>query len=297
MAYFAPGVVLEVRGFEPFSRILMMSYLRIFFDFYAHRMHILANRPCQKSRPLCPLTCSLQQKVTQRNRAKRAPGNVKAFGTPMIQDDKLEASMDCHRCGFVVEGTMTMQVLDIALYQGEEFSIVGWNGGRIFDPEKFGIEVAPLHTGCYRGCRCVFQIENGAFWLEAMKIRARNGYYPVINSSHPIRHGPISGEGEASYEHLHLKLSYNGTLRIGRDLIEPYYVSLFAPPSEWMYSRLLEVTLANGSVESIHDASDQMAELRKREKSPLTWMESQRRQLHAIRKHHAAVERRKTYVS
>jgi len=178
---------------------------------------------------------------------------------------------------------MTMQVLDVVIYEREQYDLVGWNAGRIFDPAKFGIQTAPLNTGCLRGCHCFFKIDQETFLLDSMKIRSEDGNYFKINDVHPTPRGQIAGKGEVTYHGLNLNIPYTGTIRLGKDLTGPPHFSTFLPPDEWMYSKVIDVELSNGSVQSIKDMSAEMAERREKEGPPLTWMEDQRRKLDALR--------------
>jgi hypothetical protein len=81
---------------------------------------------------------------------------------------------------------MSAQLPDDFFYEGEQYCIIRRSDGRLFSPEQYGITTAVLHTGCYRGYLCTYEIVGGQLLLAAALIQAKDvGGYPLINDAPP----------------------------------------------------------------------------------------------------------------
>ena len=52
---------------------------------------------------------------------------------------------------------MTAQISDTFLFKGDEYSLIGMNGGDLASPEQFGMEPEMIHTACYRGFYATYE--------------------------------------------------------------------------------------------------------------------------------------------
>ena len=82
---------------------------------------------------------------------------------------------------------MTAQILDIFIFRGCEFVLVGFAGGHLVEPEDFGMEPDTPYTACWRGFYATYEIIDGEIFLKEMMLREKNGNYKPINHLMPRR--------------------------------------------------------------------------------------------------------------
>jgi hypothetical protein len=161
---------------------------------------------------------------------------------------------------------MTMQASDRLLYRGEEYVLSSYEPVAryvLFRPDQFGITTEMLHTACVRGFLCTYEISDEILYLASLKIRAKDGLYPLINDTAPsFPNGWNEGlGGPAVYEDIGLRIPFTGTLRFGKSLDPKWHVNVLGP-EEWMYRRLYEALVVDGHVRSVSDISAEIAEVR-----------------------------------
>lgn len=58
-----------------------------------------------------------------------------------------------------------MQIPDACLYDQDEYYLLAPNGGQLFLRSAFGIRTREQDTGCWKGFRCTYEIDDGVFCL------------------------------------------------------------------------------------------------------------------------------------
>jgi hypothetical protein len=172
------------------------------------------------------------------------------------------------------------------LYHGEEYLLVSWEsvgGCGLFRPDQFGIITEMLHTGCICGFICTYEIADEILHLALLKIRAKDGLYPLINDTPPTfpdgwseSHG-----GPAIYDDIGLRMAFTGTLQFGTDLDPKWHVNILGP-EDWMYSRMYEAAVVDGHVRSVCDVSAKIAEIREQQPESKTTKAACKRRLKAM---------------
>jgi hypothetical protein len=136
----------------------------------------------------------------------------------------------------------------------------------LFRSNQFGITTEVLHTACIRGVLCTYEIRDEILYLDSLKIRAKDGLYPLINDTPPSFPDGWNESlgGPAVYEDIGLHIPFTGTLRFGADLDPKWHINILGP-EEWMYRRLYEAAVVDGHVRSVADISAEIAEVREQQ--------------------------------
>lgn len=158
---------------------------------------------------------------------------------------------------------MTMQSTDYVIYRGEDYAILRSGSGSLFHPEQVGIVTEELHTACYRGYQCTYEITDHTLFLGTLEVRARDGRYPFIHDTHPsFPDGLLQRQiSRAIYHNIGLPMPYTGTMRLGKYPDHAYEPRIFYY-EDWAYRRVLDAVFVDGRLRSVADLSEAMAQIR-----------------------------------
>lgn len=148
---------------------------------------------------------------------------------------------------------MTAQITDTFLYANEEYSLIGMTPGELVTPGQFGMEPAMMHTGCYRGFYCTYELTEQGLLLRQLTLRERNGRYLPIGGIEPTME-----EFRATYHGLAISVPFTGRLTLARDLIPGRYVHMgYQEPTA--FKTVLRVELVGGTMTGNEDVSAVMS--------------------------------------
>lgn len=115
---------------------------------------------------------------------------------------------------------MTAQITDTFMIDGEEFELIGFDGDELLDPTEYGLEPVMIHTACYRGFYCVYEVAAEKLILRRLTVRCDTGY-PTIDGVEPIVEAYC-----AVYSDLSIPARFTGRLRLARGFHEECYVHM-----------------------------------------------------------------------
>lgn len=152
---------------------------------------------------------------------------------------------------------MTGQIADSFLYEGEVYSLIGYDKGEPFTPLDYDIFPKAPHTACWRGFVLYYKVENNQFILQDMQVNSEEG--PEINGVKPKK----SEESfKFHYQDLNLKLKYSGKIKIAKDFIQDMYVHMgFQRASA--FQTVVELVFKDGELVTVNDLSEKMKKKRK----------------------------------
>lgn len=153
---------------------------------------------------------------------------------------------------------MTSQIPDTFLYEGEEYELVGVDGEKLITPQDYGMNPEMLHTACYRGFYCTYQLTNDGLFLTQMVIgKVEEGYQPIdgIMPKLPSQ----DSHSELTYQGLKLLTPFTGKLLLGQNCIGELSSGYEDATS---YQTLLEFTLEAGKLVTMRDISAENAKNR-----------------------------------
>ena len=70
---------------------------------------------------------------------------------------------------------MTGQIADVYEYNGNRYNIVAIKGTMNFDIHELGFDPVPIHTACWRGYHCIYNITEEGLFLKDLFVNDRNG--------------------------------------------------------------------------------------------------------------------------
>jgi len=151
---------------------------------------------------------------------------------------------------------MTAQIMDRFLFRGEEYRLVGGEGGPLISPQDFGMEPGFIHTACWRGFYSTYEIKDDQIFLVEMTMREKKGNYIAINNKMPE-----VTEHQACYENIYLPVPFTGRLLLAKDFIQELYVHMgFQEPTA--FKTVLELTFKDGLLMDLQDRSKEMEQER-----------------------------------
>ena len=116
---------------------------------------------------------------------------------------------------------MTGQIPDAFIYKKKECAIVGLDGGPLFSPADFGMDVRAPHTACWRGYVATYTCLDSKLILTHLSVSTTT---PMkLNNKPPVEDAKHFG---FVYEDLGLKFPFTGTIIIARDFINEMYVHM-----------------------------------------------------------------------
>lgn len=162
---------------------------------------------------------------------------------------------------------MTAQISDSLLYTSKSYTLAGVKGAGIFDPAEFALKPTMASSACWRGYVCEYEICNNIILLKNLRINLRGWNNnsvietPLINDIEAIENNEEFCFFSHDYKNIDLQLNFTGGLLIARDFISDLYVHMGYHPA-WKYRELIEVSLDQGEITSINDASKRAQEFR-----------------------------------
>jgi hypothetical protein len=109
-----------------------------------------------------------------------------------------------------------------------------------------------IHTACWRGYYCAYEVQVDTLLWQQMTVRSRGGNYPPINGVQPR----VDPHGTAEYHSLGLRMDYTGKMLAGKDFIQERYVHMgFQAPSA--YGCVIELVFVAGTLVETADRSGQ----------------------------------------
>lgn len=144
---------------------------------------------------------------------------------------------------------MTAQVSDTFLYGDVEYSLLGMTPGELATPGQFGMEPAIMHTGCYRGYYCTYELTEQGLLLRQLTLKERNARYLPIDGIEPTME-----EFRATYYGLSVGVPFTGTITLAKDFIQGRYVHM-GFQSRSAFRTVLLVELAGGRIARTADIS------------------------------------------
>ena len=112
---------------------------------------------------------------------------------------------------------MTAQIADTILYKGDEYELIGVEGGELATPEQFGMEAEMMHTACYRGYYATYELTDEALFLVELTINEKDGNYQPIGGVKPERE-----DYEATYQGLREEVPFTGRMRLALTPTHPW---------------------------------------------------------------------------
>ncbi len=154
---------------------------------------------------------------------------------------------------------MTAQIPDALLLNDQRLSLVGVNGGGLFEPSAFGMHPFSRITSCWRGFVSEYKIVQDNFLLHRLQINL-DGEAPLVNGVQSL--APEGGIFNHVYEALDLPVAFTGNLLAAGDFIQELYVHMGFHPA-WKYRKVFELVLNEGGVLETRDVSERMEEIRR----------------------------------
>ncbi len=161
---------------------------------------------------------------------------------------------------------MTAQIDDTLVWNRSTYSINAIaleNDDDLFDPDKYSLQPEMMHTACYRGYFCTYNILKNNLFLSKLTIRQESDNYPIINGIEPefnTEFGQV--RSEATYSNLMLPIAVSGILRLSKGLIQSRFESMGFQEST-SYRTLKQITLKDGKLVGHEDLSAKVSALRK----------------------------------
>lgn len=152
---------------------------------------------------------------------------------------------------------MTSQVTDRVKYKGKNYELIGSSRGELlFNIFKYGLNPTMMHTACYRGFFCEYELTEEGLFLQKLTFYDESKKYPEINGIKPkIK------EYEAVYNGLKLKIRLSGRFRIARGFIQKYYIHMGYQKAS-AFRSVTDFELSRGRVTGIKDRSAEAKKLR-----------------------------------
>ena len=142
------------------------------------------------------------------------------------------------------------------MFLDDEYSLIGIAKGFLPSPEIFGMVPEMLHTACYRGYYCTYELTSEQLLLKELTLKEVEGNYLPIDGVEPV-----DDDGAQTYKGLHHRVPFTGKLRLAKDFIEELYIHMGYQKAS-AFRTVLDCTFADGRVTCIHDRSDEMEKKR-----------------------------------
>lgn len=188
---------------------------------------------------------------------------------------------------------MTAQFADTLKYEGETYAIIAQKGEGLFSPSEHGFRPTMMHTACYRGFYCDFEIHDDTLLLTHLVIRQKDNKYQPFGGITPLYETnrqlteeeaaslqPMSGRyitrpmsrsndhpeptlryDGGIYADLNFPIPLTGGLLIALDFIEGMYIHLgFQRPEA--FERVIEMLFEKGKIVQKVNHSETAAKVR-----------------------------------
>jgi hypothetical protein len=168
---------------------------------------------------------------------------------------------------------MTAQIPDSLLLENRKLSLVGVNGGELFNPSRFGLSPFPSFTACWRGFVCQYKVRDARLMLDQLQVSLaapaepgqRSAFVgqagPAINGISPVFPNEAFPPLNNRYEALNLEVQFSGGLLAGAGFLRELYVHMGFHPA-WKYETVYELITFDGQVSEVRDVSQGMAAIR-----------------------------------
>jgi hypothetical protein len=150
---------------------------------------------------------------------------------------------------------VTAQVPDRVVWDGCEFALAGFDGGPLFEPASYGLEVRAISSACWRGYHCRYDVSGGELVLTSLAIGTDSPPDSLFGAA------PEKKFGEVRYEPVSVLVPFTGGLLLGDGFVRELYVHMGFHPA-WKYTDVHELILESGRLVAHHDRSAAMAEIR-----------------------------------
>jgi hypothetical protein len=167
---------------------------------------------------------------------------------------------------------MSSQQPDTVAYGGEAYELIGLRGDGPFDPEAYGIQTVPPHTGCWRGFIAGYEVRARRLYLQSLSIWAA-GPLPALfgveatgsdEDDGVVRHlfdPSLGGRVEGEYTFEDAPIAFTGGLLVGREFVGQGHSTLGGDPP-WLYATVHALTFEDGWLVDAIDRSAEMAAAR-----------------------------------
>jgi hypothetical protein len=114
---------------------------------------------------------------------------------------------------------VTIQSFDSIEYLDTCLYIAGVDGSGLFCPSDWGIDPTMIHTGCWRGYQCGYQLVDGKLLLESVGVGLKSEQHAeALQGRGPVLLGQVPEWIEATgcwlYDGLHLPISFHGRMLV-----------------------------------------------------------------------------------
>ena len=154
---------------------------------------------------------------------------------------------------------MTAQIPDRYRWQGQDYAFVAASAPLDFVPEENGFRPVMVSTACWRGYVCSYEIAEDTLFLRRLEIRCQEDDYPPFDGVLPVR----EGRGRAVYENLRHRMDYTGSILLGADFLDDYYVHMGIQRA-WAYQRVHELVFEHGRLVRTADHCQAVEAIRRR---------------------------------
>lgn len=151
---------------------------------------------------------------------------------------------------------MTAQISDKFLFNGDDYSLIGIQGGDLFSPKQYGLKPEKISTACYQGFYAKYELKEDGLYIKELTIREKHRNYPPIGGVEPT----IS-EYQATYCGLNTVIPFTGQIRLARDFIKDFYIHMGHQKAS-AFKSVLDITLKDGRVIEVKDRSQDMEQKR-----------------------------------
>ncbi|MDQ8205713.1 hypothetical protein [Pelagicoccus sp. SDUM812003] len=164
---------------------------------------------------------------------------------------------------------MTAQISDFVEWEGEEYSINAIENEWPFDPTKEGFKPKCVHTACWRGFHCRYEVAKEELRLKDFYVSVEGILAKEWRGVAPKKGEFFKHDRQWLYSDLSLPISYSGGIVLCREFLHDFYVHMgFHRPH--CYKHVYELTFEEGILLSATDESPRMeaarSELKKNKK-------------------------------
>jgi hypothetical protein len=185
--------------------------------------------------------------------------------------------------------SMTAQIKDKLMYQGQEWSVIHSHGQGLFSPEEHGFTPWARSSACHRGYYCHYLIVRDQLMMQKLwmslqypeMVLARNGRGTSLLGAMPQED---KDQGMLVYEWLASPMKFTGGLLVAREEIEidSYWRRLF---SLLKYRTVRDLTFDQGHLIQDEDVSLDVARMREWEIIEIQELEAAQGKISPSREH------------
>lgn len=152
---------------------------------------------------------------------------------------------------------MTAQISNRFVFNGIVYSIIAQEYPLDYSPSIHGIVPCQECTACWRGYYCKFVVDKDQLFLRNLDVFIIDDQEPIIiNDIAPIVMG-----GVWEYLNLYIPIKYTGSVLIGTDFINEYYIHM-GYQQFFAYKTVYELTFHEGRLNKFEDFSKEVEKFR-----------------------------------